>query len=222
MLLGTYEKAGVPWSPTQTPWDFGQGPVGQRTSKESRPSLEVAFRNIFPALGDAGIRKVCEWTIHVLRRTATPLVGPVKGLKNFWVACGVHGRIQPGVAGWVWALSRWLIDGDPGADIWGHGTFARATAIGPRWRIPMPKFAKNYSRRFSIRFPKRGTSGRQAAAHGHRFMKRPAGCKTPCSATTAVWSIPCGSRPERAERQGRVSAFTARMTFRILPPSAMR
>ena len=24
MLLGTYERAGVPWSPKTTPWDFGQ------------------------------------------------------------------------------------------------------------------------------------------------------------------------------------------------------
>ena len=24
VLLGTYERAGVPWSPRTTPWDFGQ------------------------------------------------------------------------------------------------------------------------------------------------------------------------------------------------------
>src|SRR5258708_11194878 len=86
MLLGTYEKAGVPWSPTETPWDFGQDLLANDLERIA-PSLEVAFEH-FPALGDAGIRKVVNGPF-TFAPDGNPLVGPVKGLKNFCVSCGV-------------------------------------------------------------------------------------------------------------------------------------
>src|ERR1700686_775630 len=46
-----------------------------------------------------------------------PLVGPVKGLRNFWVACGVMAGFSQG-GGVGLALSQWMVEGDPGADIW--------------------------------------------------------------------------------------------------------
>jgi dimethylglycine dehydrogenase len=38
---GTYERAGVPWSPRTTPWDFGQDLLPRTISIASRRSLEV-------------------------------------------------------------------------------------------------------------------------------------------------------------------------------------
>ena len=46
MLMGTYERAGVPWSPVTTPWDFGQDLL-PTTSSASRPAWRWAF-SIFP------------------------------------------------------------------------------------------------------------------------------------------------------------------------------
>jgi dimethylglycine dehydrogenase len=147
MLLGTYEKAGVPWSPTMTPWDFGQDLLANDLDRIA-PSLEVAFEH-FPSLADAGIRKVVNGPF-TFAPDGNPLVGPVRGLQNFWVACGVMAGFSQG-GGVGLALSHWLIDGDPGADIWGmdvarYGDWATLAYTNAKVR-------ENYSRRFSIRFP---------------------------------------------------------------------
>src|SRR6202012_1104211 len=79
MLMGTYERAGVPWSPVQTPWDFGQNLLPNDLERIA-PSLEVGFEH-FPALGEAGIRKVVNGPF-TFAPDGNPLVGPVKGLRN--------------------------------------------------------------------------------------------------------------------------------------------
>ena len=82
MLMGTYERAGVPWSPVQTPWDFGQNLLPNDLERIA-PSLEVGFEH-FPTLGEAGIRKVVNGPF-TFAPDGNPLIGPVKGLRNFWV-----------------------------------------------------------------------------------------------------------------------------------------
>ena len=56
MLLGTYEKHGVPWSPKETPWDFGPTLLPDNMERMA-DNLEVGFRH-FPALQRAGIKKI--------------------------------------------------------------------------------------------------------------------------------------------------------------------
>ncbi|RVC31954.1 glycine cleavage system protein T, partial [Mesorhizobium sp. M4A.F.Ca.ET.090.04.2.1] len=80
----------------------------------------------------------------------SPLVGPVRGLPGFWVACGVMAGFSQG-GGVGLALSNWMIEGDPGADIWAmdvarYGDWATMAYTNAKVR-------ENYSRRFSIRFP---------------------------------------------------------------------
>src|SRR6202000_2143159 len=62
MLMGTSERAGVPWSPQSTPWDFGQDLLPNDLERIA-PSLAVGFEH-FPALEAAGIKKVvnCPFT----------------------------------------------------------------------------------------------------------------------------------------------------------------
>jgi dimethylglycine dehydrogenase len=43
ILLGTYEKACKPWSPVNTPWDFGHELLAPDLDRIA-PSLEVGFR----------------------------------------------------------------------------------------------------------------------------------------------------------------------------------
>jgi dimethylglycine dehydrogenase len=71
-------------------------------------------------------------------------------LKNFWVACGVMAGFSQG-GGVGLALSRWMVDGDPGADIWGMDVarYGDWTTLA----YTNAKVRENYSRRFSIRFP---------------------------------------------------------------------
>ena len=147
MLMGTYERAGVPWSPVETPWDFGQNLLPNDLERIA-PSLEVGFEH-FPTLGEAGIRKVVNGPF-TFAPDGNPLVGPVKGLRNFWVACGVMAGFSQG-GGVGLALSQWMVEGDPGADVWAmdvsrYGDWATLAYTNAKVR-------ENYSRRFRIRFP---------------------------------------------------------------------
>jgi dimethylglycine dehydrogenase len=147
MLLGTYERAGVPWSPRETPWDFTQSLLPNDLERIA-PSLEVGFQH-FPALGEVGIRKVVNGPF-TFAPDGNPLVGPIRGLRNFWVACGVMAGFSQG-GGVGLALSQWMVEGDPGADIWAmdvarYGDWATLAYTNAKVR-------ENYSRRFRIRFP---------------------------------------------------------------------
>jgi dimethylglycine dehydrogenase len=147
MLMGTYERAGVPWSEVSTPWDFGQNLLPNDLERIA-PSLEVGFEH-FPALGEVGIRKVVNGPF-TFAPDGNPLVGPVKGLRNFWVACGVMAGFSQG-GGVGLALSHWMVDGDPGADVWGMDVsrYGDWTTLA----YTNAKVRENYSRRFRIRFP---------------------------------------------------------------------
>ena len=147
MLLGTYERAAVPWSPVTTPWDFAQSLLPEDLERIA-PSLEVAFEH-FPALGEVGIRKVVNGPF-TFAPDGNPLVGPIRGLRNFWVACGVMAGFSQG-GGVGLALSQWMVEGDPGADVWAmdvarYGDWATLAYTNAKVR-------ENYSRRFRIRFP---------------------------------------------------------------------
>jgi dimethylglycine dehydrogenase len=147
MLIGTYERAGVPWSPRSTPWDFGQDLLPNDLERIA-PSLEVAFEH-FPRLATAGIRKVVNGPF-TFAPDGNPLVGPVRGLANYWVACGVMAGFSQG-GGVGLALSRWMVEGDPGADIWGMDVARYGDWATPAYTNA--KVRENYSRRFRIRFP---------------------------------------------------------------------
>src|ERR1700683_449755 len=147
MLLGTYERACVPWSPRTTPWDFGQDLLPNDLERIA-PSLEVAFEH-FPRLATAGIRKVVNGPF-TFAPDGNPLVGPVPGLANYWVACGVMAGFSQG-GGVGLALSHWMVGGDPGADIWGMDVARYGDWATPAYTNA--KVRENYSRRFRIRFP---------------------------------------------------------------------
>jgi dimethylglycine dehydrogenase len=147
MLMGTYERAGVPWSPVRTPWDFGQDLLPNDLERIA-PSLAVGFEH-FPSLESAGIKKVVNGPF-TFAPDGNPLIGPIKGLRNFWVACGVMAGFSQG-GGVGLALSRWMVDGDPGADVWGMDVarYGDWTTLA----YTNAKVRETYSRRFSIRFP---------------------------------------------------------------------
>ena len=147
LLLGTYEKACKPWSPINTPWDFGHELL-QPDLDRIAPSLEIGFKH-FPAFEKAGIKQVINGPF-TFAPDGNPLVGPVPGLTNFWSACAVMAGFSQG-GGVGLTLANWMVDGDPGFDI-----FAMDIARFGEWaslRYTNAKVRENYSRRFSISYP---------------------------------------------------------------------
>jgi dimethylglycine dehydrogenase len=147
MLIGTYEKQGVPWAERETPWDFANALLAPDLDRIAA-SLEVGFRH-FPPLERAGIKRIVNGPF-TFAPDGNPVVGPIRGLRNYWVACGVMAGFSQG-GGVGLALSNWMIDGDPGFDVW-----AMDVARFGDWATPSytnAKVRENYSRRFRIRFP---------------------------------------------------------------------
>ena len=147
MLMGTYEKDCRPWSPRNTPWDFGHEllePDLERITGE----LEVGFSH-FPAFNDAGIKQIINGPF-TFSPDGNPLVGPVRGVKGLWSACAVMAGFSQG-GGVGLALANWMIEGDPGFDVFAMdiARFGDYTSMA----YTNAKVRENYSRRFSIRFP---------------------------------------------------------------------
>ena len=192
MLMGTYERAGVPWSPKTTPWDFGQDLLENDLDRIA-PSLEVGFRH-FPRLENAGIKKIVNGPF-TFAPDGNPLIGPVRGLKNYWVACGVMAGFSQG-GGVGLALSQWMVNGDPGADIWGmdvarYGDWATLAYTNAKVR-------ENYSRRFRIRFPNEELpAGRplRTTPIYDRLVAENAMFGDYCGLEHALWFAPKGMEP---------------------------
>ena len=147
MLMGTYERQAKPWSERATPWDFGHELLPNDLDRIA-PSLEIGFRH-FPAIERAGIKKTINGPF-TFAPDGNPLIGPIRGLRNFWVACGVMAGFSQG-GGVGLALSNWMVNGDPGFDVW-----AMDVARFGDWATMAytnAKVRENYSRRFRIRFP---------------------------------------------------------------------
>ncbi|MBI1386401.1 MAG: FAD-dependent oxidoreductase [Rhizobiales bacterium] len=192
MLMGTYEKACKPWSPVTTPWDFGHELLPDDFERIA-PSLEVGFKH-FPAFEKAGIKKAVNGPF-TFAPDGNPLVGPVRGLRNYWVACGVMAGFSQG-GGVGLALSNWMVNDDPGFDVWGmdvarYGDWA---TLG----YTNEKVKENYSRRFRIRFPNEELP---AARPTHttplydRFVAQGAVMGDSWALETPLWFAPKGVEP---------------------------
>ncbi|MEQ1611715.1 MAG: FAD-dependent oxidoreductase, partial [Hyphomicrobiaceae bacterium] len=147
MLLGTYERHGVPWSPKDTPWDFGPTLLPDDMDRMAE-NLEVGFKH-FPAFQNAGIKKIINGPF-TFAPDGNPLVGPVNGIKNYWLACGVMAGFSQG-GGVGLALSNWMVDGDPGFDVWAMDCARYGDWAGRAYTNV--KVRENYGRRFRVRFP---------------------------------------------------------------------
>jgi dimethylglycine dehydrogenase len=147
ILLGTYEPQCVPWSVAGTPLDFGHellAPDLERVTER----LEIAFERM-PALARAGIKNVINGPF-TFGPDGNPLVGPVPGLRNYYVAVGVMaGFCQGGGVGR--SVAEWLIEGEPSIDVSAmdvarFGEFAT-------FDYGTKRAMENYSRRFLITYP---------------------------------------------------------------------
>ena len=149
MLFGGYENEpharwldGVPWEHAATSLE----PDWQRF----QPLMEGAIRR-FPFLADAeAVRLVCH--PDAMTPDANPLIGPMPGVRGFWVAAGLSLNGFGGGGGIGRAVAGWITSGDPGVDIAPY----RAWRFADTYRDP--EFAaglarETYSDYYRLRFP---------------------------------------------------------------------
>ena len=148
VLLGVYEKDATPWAVDGAPWDYGENELLAPKLERLTDALEKGFAR-FPSLSRAGMRRVVNGPF-TFSPDGNPLVGPVPGLKNFWVACGVMAGFAQG-GGVGLALAQWMIHGEPDTDIYAMDV-ARFGPYATR-SYTVAKGREFYSRRFQMAYP---------------------------------------------------------------------
>jgi dimethylglycine dehydrogenase len=148
VLLGVYETHPKHWMAEGADWDFGMELFPEDIDR-ILPELTIGFER-FPVLKDVGIKR---WVYGAFTFTpdGNPLVGPVDGAPNYWAACGcMAGFSQCGGIGL--ALANWIVDGDPGSDVFGMDV-ARFGAYASDEGYLRDTTAQFYARRFVIAYP---------------------------------------------------------------------
>jgi len=146
-LIGPYETRGSkPWALDGVDWSFDRE-LFEGDLERLMPWLERCM-DIFPLFKEVGISTVINGLI-----THTPddnlLVGPAKGLRNFWNLCGASIGIAQGGIGKY--LAQWMIHGQTELnmasldsrrfDNWANKTYCTTRAI------------ESYERMYSIAVP---------------------------------------------------------------------
>ena len=149
MLFGGYEPApharwldGVPWehAATSLPPDWNG----------FQPLMEGAIRR-FPFLADAeAVRLVCH--PDAMTPDANPLIGPMPGIRGFWVAAGLSLNGFGGGGGIGRSVAGWITTGDPGVDIAPYRAWRFADTYRDR-EFAAALARETYADYYRLRFP---------------------------------------------------------------------
>lgn len=148
LLLGIYETDYRHWNMEGAPWDYGIELIQEDTDRIAS-ELTMGFER-FPCLQTAGIKR---WVngAFTFSPDGNPLVGPVRGVANYWVACGVMaGFLQGGGVGK--SLAEWMVRGEPEADVFGMD-IARYGDFASNREYIRQTTGQFYSHRFVMSYP---------------------------------------------------------------------
>ncbi len=114
LAVGGWESNTVRWGDAGIRADFGPELL-QPNYERFAPLAEAAGARI-PLLNEVGIRQMINGPIPV-SADGEPIIGLSPELDNFYLCCGfTAGIAASGGAGWV--MANWIVDGDPGMDLW--------------------------------------------------------------------------------------------------------
>ena len=177
ILLGIYEVDHKHWNIDGAPWDYGFDLIPEEIDRISG-ELELAWRR-YPVLERVGVKR---WVngAFTFSPDGNPLVGPVQGLRNYWLACGVMaGFLQGGGVGK--SLAEWMIHGEAEADVWPMD-IARYGSFTSNREYIRQTTGQFYSRRFVMTYPNEqlpaGRPLRKAPAYDSMSA---AGCRWGCT-----------------------------------------
>ncbi|MGO9910880.1 MAG: GcvT family protein [Acidimicrobiales bacterium] len=113
LLVGGWEDGSrAPWK--AIPRDFGPELFAPDHDRFG-PLAEAASRRV-PYFGEAGIQTIVNGPIP-FSPDAEPVMGVTEDLDNMFHCCGFSAGIAA-AGGAAWAVANWIIDGDPGMDLW--------------------------------------------------------------------------------------------------------
>ncbi|MCY3879658.1 MAG: FAD-dependent oxidoreductase [Rhodobacteraceae bacterium] len=148
ILVGIYERDHKHWQIDGAPWEYGIELIEEELDRIS-DELDMAFRR-YPVLENTGIKN---WVngAFTFSPDGNPLVGPVRGTRNYWLACGVMaGFLQGGGVGK--SLAEWMIHGETETDSWSMD-IARYGDFAQNREYIRQTTGQFYSRRFVMTYP---------------------------------------------------------------------
>jgi dimethylglycine dehydrogenase len=148
VLLGVYETNAAHWKVQGADWDFGMELFPEDLDR-ILPELTIGFER-FPVLKEVGIKR---WIHGAFTFTpdGNPLVGPFSGIPSYWAACGCMAGFSQ-CAGIGLAVANWIVDGDPGYDVFGMDV-ARFGPYASDDTYLRETTAQFYARRFVMAYP---------------------------------------------------------------------
>ncbi len=114
LAIGGWEPDTIPRGQAGFPWEFGQELYAGNFERFEQIALPTMKR--IPILEKLGVRTLINGPIPV-SPDGEPIMGLPNGLDNFYVACGFTAGIA-GCGGAGRALANWIVEGDPGMDLW--------------------------------------------------------------------------------------------------------
>ena len=148
MLVGIYERNPRHWHMDGAPWDYGMELIPEELDRISDETEMACTR--YPVLQRVGVKR---WVngAFTFSPDGNPLVGPVPGMRNYWLACGVMaGFLQGGGVGK--SLAEWMIHGEAEADVWPMD-IARYGPFTSNREYIRQTTGQFYSRRFVMTYP---------------------------------------------------------------------
>ena len=165
MLVGGYEPEPVARWTAAVPWDHGSSPVESDFDRFA-PLLEGAIRR-FPFLEDAGVvRLLCH--PDAMTPDGNPLLGPMPGVRGFWVAAGLSLNGFGAAGGLGKSLAEWMTDGQAELDVdayraWRFGRPYRDTTLAAE--AAREAYRYYYRLRYPLDVPQLGRGRRLSPLH---------------------------------------------------------
>lgn len=164
--IGGWEKGTKGCWRSRPPFEFGRELFPENMERLELFAMPCAER--LPVLNEVGIQTIINGPIPA-SADGEPIMGLAPELDNMFVACGfTAGIAASGGAGE--AMANWIIDGDPGMDLWAFDVrrFGRPHSVG---RFLEERAIEAYGKYYSIHWPaeenEAGRGLRRSPLHEH-------------------------------------------------------
>jgi 4-methylaminobutanoate oxidase (formaldehyde-forming) len=149
VLFGGYEPNPVARWVDGAPWDHSSQSLPADYGRFEQLMAGAARR--FPFLADAEVVKlVCH--PDAMTPDANPLLGPVPGVRGFWMAAGLSLNGFGGAGGIGRTLAEWITEGETELDVQAYRPWRFASAYAdPSWSAELAREAYKYY--YLLRYP---------------------------------------------------------------------
>jgi sarcosine dehydrogenase len=204
LVIGGWEDG------TRAPWHTiprDLGPELFAPNEERFEPLGMAAGQRIPLFAEIGIQTWVNGPIP-FSPDAEPLLGVTEDLDNLFHCCGFSAGIAA-AGGAGQAMAGWIIDGDPGMDLWPFDV----RRFGPSHNVPAYLRARSvdaYEHYYDIAFPNReltGPRGQRRSPLYDVLTARGAVLGTKFGWERANWFAPAGTEPVERPTFARSNAF---------------